>query len=97
MIEQTSAALNTQVQNERVFRSNEAAPASRQQQPPAEQDTTSGQGTTDTVSLSAEAVALSRNVEPPSAAPEAQEAPAQETPTASAGEPQRLGRIDIQA
>ena len=95
MIEQTGA-LSTQVQSDRVNSGGGVAPA-RQQQTQEQQANVQQQPVTDTVSLSAEGVALARNVTPATETPEAQETPAQETPAENAGEQLSFGEIDIRA
>jgi len=98
MIDQTGG-LGSTIQNGSVYRDSSvgqtsARQTSREKQPT--QDTT--QQTTDTVSLSAEAVALARNVAPAAASSEAQESPGSETPAENAQEtPRRYGSINIVA
>ncbi len=97
MINETGG-LGSTIQNERLYRESsttETTSPKPEQQPEASQQ----QQTTDTVSLSAEAIAQSRNVPPTGAAnevpvslSEASEGSAEER-----GEPRRAGTIDIQA
>jgi len=98
MIEQTGG-LGSTAQNGNVYRDNAVSPASPRRSPREQQVTQdTPQQTTDTVSLSAEAVALARNVAPAAAASEAQESPASETPAENAQEtPQRYGSINVVA
>lgn len=95
MIEQTGA-LGTTIQQERLYRDSNVTETG-QRQARREQETTQESRSFDTVTLSAEAVALARNVSPAAAASETQESPAAETPAENVQEPQRLGTIDIQA
>ena len=95
MIEQANA-LTTQVQSERVTSGGGVAPA-RQQQTQEQQANVQQQPVTDTVTLSAEAIALGRNVTPATETPEAQETPTQETAVENAREQLSFGQVDIQA
>jgi hypothetical protein len=97
MINETGG-LGSTIQNERLFRENnvtETEPRKPEQQPEASQQ----QQTTDTVSLSAEAIAQSRNVPPTGAANEVPVSLSEssESPAEESGEQRRPGTIDIQA
>jgi hypothetical protein len=97
MINETGG-LGSTIQNERLIRESstaETAPRKSEQQPEA----TSQQQTSDTVSLSAEAIAQSRNVAPTGAANEVPVSLSEssESPAEESGEQRRPGTIDIQA
>jgi len=92
MIEQTGG-LGSTIQNERLYRDNAVTETGRQQ-PPPESEATDESRVSDTVTLSAEAVALARNLVPAAAAGEAQEPPASTAPADDAPA-QRPGSIDI--
>ena len=97
MIGQTGGPGSTILNEQQVYRDN-AATSTTTRRAPREQEVTQDTQTSDTVTLSAEAVALARNVPPAAATSEAQETPASETPVENAQEAQlRFGGIDIQA
>jgi len=92
MIEQTGG-LGSTIQNERLYRDN-AVPETGRQQPSPEPEVAEESQFSDTVTLSAEAVALARNVAPAAAASETTEAPASAAAADNAPS-QRPGSIDI--
>jgi hypothetical protein len=97
MINETGG-LGSTIQNERLFRENnvtETEPRKTDQQPESSQQ----KQTNDTVSLSAEAIAQSRNVPPTGAANEVPVSLSEssESPAEESGEQRRPGTIDIQA
>lgn len=93
MIDQTSG-LSSTVQNDRLYRDNSVSQAERRQ-PVPEQNVNSEQQNSDTVSLSAEAIALFRDVPPTGASSEVQESPAPEVGNGETSDFQRAGSIDI--
>ncbi len=93
MIDQTSG-LNSTIQSDRLYRDNSVGQTDRRE-PAPEQDVNSEPRNSDTVSLSAEAIALFRDVPPTSAASEVQESQASDTDNGEASEFERAGSIDI--
>jgi hypothetical protein len=95
MIEQTGV-LGATIQNERIYRESPATEGNRRQQPREQEPSgAEGSGTQDTVSLSAQAVALARNVPAAAAASETTERPGDLGQTATLETTTRAGTIDI--
>lgn len=94
MIDQTSG-LNSTVQSERIYRENSTSQTGPRRSSREEEPSRQASPGTDTVSLSAEAIARLRTVSPSGAASETQEGPESETGSENVREQPRPGSIDI--